>query len=56
MSRQVIAAPDGSIVWVPGALRGSVHDLRTARIWGILRALAEVGLLVLGVRVAIRAA
>lgn len=47
MNLQVIAAPDGSIVWVSGALPGSVHDLKAARIWGILRALADAGLIVL---------
>jgi hypothetical protein len=47
MNLQVIAGPDGTIVWVSGALPGSVHDLKAARIWGIVRALAEAGLLVL---------
>jgi hypothetical protein len=47
MNLQVIAAPDGKILWVSGALPGSVHDLRAARIWGIVRALADAGLLVL---------
>lgn len=47
MNLQVIAAPDGTILWVSGALPGSVHDLRAARIWGIVRALADAGLLVL---------
>ncbi|MCR3745546.1 DDE superfamily endonuclease, partial [Actinomadura glauciflava] len=30
-----------------GPLRGSVHDLAAARIWGVIRALAAAGLLVL---------
>ena len=47
MNLQVIAAPDGSILWVSGALPGSVHDLKAARIWGIIRALANAGLTVL---------
>ncbi len=47
MNLQVIAGPDGSIVWVSGSLPGSVHDLKAARIWGIIRALAKAGLLVL---------
>jgi hypothetical protein len=47
MNLQVIATPDGSILWVSGALPGSVHDLRAARIWGILRALTAAGLIVL---------
>jgi hypothetical protein len=47
MNLQVIAAPDGTLLWVSGPLRGSVHDLAAARIWGIIRALAATGLLVL---------
>jgi hypothetical protein len=47
MNLQVIATPNGNIVWVSGALPGSVHDLTAARIWGILRALATTGLIVL---------
>src|SRR4051794_19611717 len=44
---QVIAAPDGRILWVSGALPGSVHDRTAARIWGIVRALAAAGLITL---------
>lgn len=47
MNIQVIATPDGTIVWVSGALPGSVHDLKAARIWGILRALQAARVLVL---------
>ncbi|WP_026416390.1 IS5/IS1182 family transposase [Actinomadura oligospora] len=47
MNLQVVAAPDGTIVWVSGALPGSVHDLTAARIWGIPRALKAAGFLVL---------
>jgi hypothetical protein len=47
MNLQVIASPDGEIVWVSGPLPGSVHDLTAARIWGILRELAASGLVVL---------
>src|SRR2546430_12757417 len=47
MNLQVIAAPDGDIVWVSGPLPGAVHDLTAARIWGILRELAASGLIVL---------
>jgi hypothetical protein len=47
MNLQVIAGPDGTIVWVSGGLPGAVHDLKAARIWGILRALAAAGLIVL---------
>jgi hypothetical protein len=34
MKLQVIATPDGDIVWVSGPLPGAVHDLTAARIWG----------------------
>jgi hypothetical protein len=44
---QVIAGPSGQIVWVSGAVPGSVHDLKAARNWGIIRALAACGLLIL---------
>ena len=47
MNLQVIASPDGDIVWVSGPLPGAVHDLTAARIWGILRELAATGLIVL---------
>ena len=47
MNLQVIAAPDGTLLWVSGPLRGSVHDLTAARIWGVIRALAATGLPVL---------
>lgn len=48
MNLQVIASPDGQIVWVSGPLPGAVHDLTAARIWGIVRELAASGLLTLG--------
>jgi hypothetical protein len=47
MNLQVIPAPDGEILWVSGPLPGAVHDLTAARIWGIIRELAAVGLVVL---------
>jgi hypothetical protein len=47
MNLQVIASPDGDIVWVSGPLPGAVHDLTAARIWGIIRELAASGLVVL---------
>jgi hypothetical protein len=31
MNLQVISSPDGTIVWMSGALRGSTHDLTAAR-------------------------
>ena len=48
MNLQVIASPDGDIVWVSGPLPGAVHDLSAARIWGIIAELAACGLIVLG--------
>jgi hypothetical protein len=50
MSLQVIATPDGDILWVSGPLPGAVHDLTAARIWGIVRELAAAGLVVLADR------
>jgi DDE superfamily endonuclease/Helix-turn-helix of DDE superfamily endonuclease len=47
MNLQVIASPDGDIVWVSGPLPGAVHDLTAARIWGIIAELAASGLVVL---------
>ena len=47
MNLQVIASPDGQILWVSGALPGSAHDLTAARIWGIVRELAAAGFIVL---------
>ncbi|BCJ26894.1 IS5/IS1182 family transposase [Actinocatenispora sera] len=48
MNLQVISAPDGAILWVSGALPGSVHDTAAARIWNILAALRQAGLIALG--------
>jgi hypothetical protein len=47
MNLQVIASPEGEILWVSGPLPGATHDLTAARIWGILRELAASGLIVL---------
>jgi DDE superfamily endonuclease/Helix-turn-helix of DDE superfamily endonuclease len=47
MNLQVIASPDGEVLWVSGPLPGAVHDLTAARIWGIVRELAACGLVVL---------
>ena len=47
MNVQVIASPDGTILWTSGALPGKAHDLSAARIWGILRALEKAGILTL---------
>jgi hypothetical protein len=45
---QVIASPDGTILWMSGQLPGSTHDTAAARIWNILAALQEAGLIALG--------
>ncbi|WP_431933837.1 transposase family protein [Nonomuraea jabiensis] len=34
MNVQVIASPDGTILWTSGALPGKARDLSAARIWG----------------------
>ncbi|WP_373861739.1 HARBI1 family protein [Actinomadura hibisca] len=47
MNLQVIATPEGDIVWVSGALPGSTHDLAAVRIWSVLRELEAAGLVVL---------
>jgi hypothetical protein len=47
MNLQIIASPNGTILWVSGSMPGSIHDITCARIWGILRALQQAGLLVL---------
>jgi hypothetical protein len=44
MNLQVIASPGGDIVWVSGALPGSVHDKKAEWIWGILDELEAAGL------------
>jgi hypothetical protein len=45
---QVIASPDGTILWVSGQLPCSTHDTAAARIWNILAALRDAGLIALG--------
>jgi hypothetical protein len=47
MNLQVIASPDGEILWVSGALPGSVHDKNAEWIWGVLAELEAAGLIVL---------
>ena len=47
MNLQVIASPGGDIVWVSGALPGSVHDKKAEWIWGVLAELEAAGLVVL---------
>lgn len=47
MNLQVIASPDGDVLWVSGALPGSVHDKRAEWIWGVLDELEKAGLVTL---------
>src|SRR6201996_2619802 len=47
MNLQVIASPDGSVLWVSGALPGAVHDKHAEWIWGVLAELEAAGLVVL---------
>jgi hypothetical protein len=47
MNLRIVASPDGDILWVPGALPGSVHDKRAEWIWGVLDELERQGLVVL---------
>jgi hypothetical protein len=47
MNVQVIAGPDGRILWTSGALPGRTNDLTAARVWGILRELSKAGIITL---------
>ncbi len=47
MNLQVIASPNGGILWVSGALPGSVHDKKAEWIWGVLAELEAACLVVL---------
>ncbi|MBF6303117.1 transposase family protein [Nocardia amamiensis] len=47
MNVQVIASPEGDVVWVSSALPGSVHDSKAAWIWRIMHELAAQGWIVL---------
>ena len=47
MNLQVIASPDGDVLWVSGALPGSVHDKKAEWIWGVLDELEKQGLVTL---------
>jgi hypothetical protein len=47
MNLQVIASPEGDILWVSGPLPGSVHDKKAEWIWGVLAELEAAGLIVL---------
>jgi hypothetical protein len=47
MNLQVIASPNGDLLWVSGALPGSVHDKKAEWIWGVLAELEAAGLVTL---------
>jgi DDE superfamily endonuclease/Helix-turn-helix of DDE superfamily endonuclease len=47
MNLQVIASPCGEVLWVSGALPGSVHDKKAEWIWGVLDELEAASLIVL---------
>jgi DDE superfamily endonuclease len=47
MNLQVIASPAGDLLWVSGALPGSVHDKKAEWIWGVLDELEKAGLVTL---------
>jgi hypothetical protein len=47
MNLQVIASLDGDILWISGALPGSVHDKKAEWIWGVLDELEAAGLVTL---------
>ncbi|MDP9862649.1 MULTISPECIES: transposase family protein [Streptosporangium] len=47
MNIQALAAPDGTPLWTSGSMPGSVHDLKAARIWGLIRRLQASGLITL---------
>jgi len=47
MNLQVIASPSGDILWVSGALPGSVHDKKAEWVWGVLDELEDAGLVTL---------
>ena len=47
MNLQVIASPTGDILWLSGALPGSVHDKNAEWIWGVLAELEAAALVTL---------
>jgi hypothetical protein len=47
MNLQVIASPEGDVLWVSGALPGSVHDKKAEWVWGVLDELDRQGLVTL---------
>jgi hypothetical protein len=47
MNLQAVADPRGNLLWISGAIRGSIHDTAAARIWQLPRFLREAGLFAL---------
>jgi hypothetical protein len=47
MNLQALADPDGNLIWVSGAVLGSTHDTKAARIWQLPRLLRAFGLFAL---------
>jgi DDE superfamily endonuclease len=47
MNLQVIASPDGDLLWVSGALPGSVHDKKAEWARGVIAELEKAGLITL---------
>jgi hypothetical protein len=47
MNLQVIASPSGDVLWVSGALPGSVHDKKAEWVWGVPDELEAAGLVTL---------
>jgi hypothetical protein len=47
MNLQALADPDGNLLWISGAIRGSTHDTKAAHIWRIPHLLREHGLFAL---------
>jgi hypothetical protein len=48
MNVQVLTDPHGRLLWASPALPGAVHDIRAARMHGIIDALNEAGIPLLG--------
>lgn len=47
MNLQVITDPDGNLLWVSGAIRGAIHDVKAAWIWRLPYLLGAYGLFAL---------
>lgn len=47
MNLQALADADGNLIWISGAVHGSTHGTKAARIWQLPRLLAEHGLFAL---------